>query len=152
MKLGEALILRANCQKRIEQLKERLNRNARIQEGDKPAEAPNDLLKELESTTEELTQLIQRINRTNTVTELEDGLTLSDALAVRDVLILKYGIYNSLVEHASVTKGRYSRSEIKFKSTVNVSDIQKTIDELAKAHRELDTKIQEANWQTELSN
>ncbi len=152
MKLGEALILRANSQKRIEQLRERLKRNAQVQEGEKPAESPKDLLKELESTAKELTQLIQRINKTNTATELEKGLTISDALAVRDVLILRFGIYKSLVEHATVSAGRYSRSEIKSKSTVDVAEIQKKTDELAKAHRELDTKIQQANWGTELLN
>ena len=43
MKLAEALILRADCQKRIAQLKSRLLTNAKVQEGDKPAEAPQEL-------------------------------------------------------------------------------------------------------------
>jgi hypothetical protein len=46
MKLAEALILRADYQKRIEQLKAILIRNAKIQEGDAPAEKPEELLKE----------------------------------------------------------------------------------------------------------
>ena len=37
MKLAEALILRADCQKRIAQLKSRLLVNAKVQEGDAPA-------------------------------------------------------------------------------------------------------------------
>ena len=36
MKLAEALILRADCQKRIAQLKGRLLVNAKVQEGDAP--------------------------------------------------------------------------------------------------------------------
>ncbi len=40
LKMAEALILRADAQKRFEQLKQRLQQNARIQEGDTPAEAP----------------------------------------------------------------------------------------------------------------
>ena len=36
MKIAEALALRADLQKRLEQLKQRLVKNARIQEGDKP--------------------------------------------------------------------------------------------------------------------
>ena len=43
-----------------------------------------------------------------------------------------------------------SRSEIKFQSTVDVAEIQKQADDLAVAHRELDTRIQEANWHLEL--
>ena len=40
MKLAEALILRADCQRHIEQLKQRLLRNVKVQEGDKPSEDP----------------------------------------------------------------------------------------------------------------
>jgi hypothetical protein len=65
MKLAEALILRPDYQRRIEQLKRRLLRNAKVQEGDKPAENPKELAQELEQVSEELQQLIQRINKTN---------------------------------------------------------------------------------------
>lgn len=150
MKLAEALILRADYQKRIEQLKQRILRNARVQEGDKPAEDPRELTEELEQVSKKLQQLIQRINRTNSAIELEPGATLSDALAVRDVLRLKHGIYRDLAQAATVTQDRYSRSEVKFQSTVNVTEIQEQADQLAKEHRELDAKIQEANWRTEL--
>ena len=40
MKLAEALSLRADLQKRISQLEVRLKNNARIQEGEEPAEDP----------------------------------------------------------------------------------------------------------------
>jgi hypothetical protein len=41
MKLAEALLRRADCQKCLEQLKARLLRNAKVQEGDDPAEDPS---------------------------------------------------------------------------------------------------------------
>ena len=47
MKVAEALALRADLQKRLEQLKQRLVKNARIQEGDKPEEDPVELQAEL---------------------------------------------------------------------------------------------------------
>ncbi len=47
MKLAEVLILRADCQKRIAQLKSRLLVNAKVQEGDAPAETPQELIAEL---------------------------------------------------------------------------------------------------------
>jgi len=150
MKLAEALILRADYQKRLEQLKQRLLRNAKVQEGDKPAESPNDLIQEMEQLAEGLTQLIQRINKTNSVSRIDEQLTLSDGLAMRDVLKLKHGIYRELAEAASVTQARFSRSEVKFKSAVNVAEIQAQADQLAKAYRDLDTKIQEINWLVEL--
>ena len=65
MKLAEALILRADCQKRIAQLKSRLLTNAKVQEGDKPAETPQELIAELGRVSNELLDLIKRINRTN---------------------------------------------------------------------------------------
>ena len=40
MKIREALALRADLQRRLEQLKQRLIKNARIQEGDAPEEDP----------------------------------------------------------------------------------------------------------------
>ena len=36
MKLAEALIQRADCQKRIAQLRQRLTRSAKVQEGEQP--------------------------------------------------------------------------------------------------------------------
>jgi len=67
MKIAEALALRADTQKRLEQLKQRLVKNARIQEGDRPEEDPVELQSEFERLAQELTLLIQRINRTNAV-------------------------------------------------------------------------------------
>ena len=43
-----------------------------------------------------------------------------------------------------------TRTEIKIVSTVPVTEIQKTVDDLAKELRTVDEKIQELNWTTEL--
>jgi Family of unknown function (DUF6847) len=150
MKLAEALILRADLQKRVEQLRTRLTLSAKIQEGEAPPENPNELIAELERLTNELLDLVKRINRTNVLTPFEGGQTLADALATRDVLMLKRGVYSSLADAASVSFSRYSRSEIKYFSTVNVAEIQKRVEDLSRQHRELDAKIQAANWNTDL--
>ena len=63
---------------------------------------------------------------------------------------LRHGIYRELAQAAIITQDRYSKSEVKFKSTINVAEIQKQADQLSKEHRELDAKIQGANWLTEL--
>ncbi|MEM7134168.1 MAG: DIP1984 family protein [Chloroflexota bacterium] len=150
MKLAEALILRADAQKRIEQLRQRLNSNAQIQEGDTPAEEPQVLLAEFEQVTDELTRLIQQINVTNVTTMLENGLSLAAALAQRDVIKLKHSVYNSLAQSATTSQIRYSLSEIRLRSTVDVPDIRSQADQLAQEHRELDTQIQATNWLTDL--
>jgi len=44
----------------------------------------------------------------------------------------------------------YSNSEAKSGATALVAQLQKQIDGLAKSFRELDTKLQELNWKTDL--
>jgi ABC-type branched-subunit amino acid transport system ATPase component len=150
MKLAEALILRADYQKRMNELEFRLRRSARVQEGDKPAEDPQVLLAELDHVVDELERLVRGINRTNSASELAEGMTVTDALATRDLLRVRHEIYRDLASTAAGVYSRLTRSEIKFRSTVDVAKVQKRADELAVAHRELDTRIQEANWRLEL--
>ena len=47
MKLAEALQERADLNRRIAQLRSRLESNALVQEGEKPAEDPNELWQEM---------------------------------------------------------------------------------------------------------
>lgn len=149
MKLAEALILRADIQKRIEQLKSRLADNAKVQEGEKPSEEPKALLAELDALTDELERLIVRINLTN-CTAKADGNSLTELIAKRDVLTLKAGALRAFAQTAAQKVEIYSRSEIKILSTVDVAALQKQVDELARQIRQLDTTLQGANWQTDL--
>ncbi|MCM3639009.1 DIP1984 family protein [Sporosarcina luteola] len=150
MKLAEALIARADLQKRNEQLKRRISMNLKIQEGEKPAEDPNEMLAELDSNMKELTSLIQRINRTNCSVQFDEQRTLADALVERDQKWDKRLILAKIAEEGSIRNDRYSRSEIKIMSTIDVSAIQKQVDQLSKEFRELDTKIQGLNWNVDL--
>ena len=86
MKLAKALILRADCQKRILQLETRLVNNAMVQDGETPAEDPSQLRSELEDISEQILLLIKRINKTNSLIQVDEGLTFSDALANRGIL------------------------------------------------------------------
>ncbi|MBW4482120.1 MAG: DIP1984 family protein [Tildeniella torsiva UHER 1998/13D] len=150
MKLAEALNLRADCQKRVEKLRQRLVNSARVQEGDEPPEDPAQLIAELERVASEIESLVKRINRTNSLTPFQNGTTLSDALATRDSLMAKRSVYASLAEAAAVRQDRYSRSEVKYLSTVNIAEIQRTIDGLSQQYRLLDSGIQAANWSIDL--
>lgn len=149
MKLAEALILRADAQKRISELKERLLNNIKVQEGEEVPENPQQLMAELETLSAQLMRLIQQINKTNAATQLENQ-SLADALAERDILQLRRGVYVAIVKEASERYDRYSRSEVKLIRTVSVAELQKLLDSLSQAHRELDSKIQGLNWETEL--
>jgi hypothetical protein len=150
MKLAEALILRSDYQKRIEQLRNRLIQNVIVQEGDLPNEEPKTLMVELTELLEKLKVLIQKINRSKSLTKFDKGQTLADALTSRDLLGQERKIYSDLLEHATMRHDRYSRTEIKNVNTINVKETQKYVDELSQKYRLLDMKIQELNWMTDL--
>lgn len=149
MKLAEALSERADLQKRIAQIHSRLMLNSKVQEGESPAEDPQELFEELDHLEKLLQQRIIQINRTNC--SASDGeKTLMELLAERDCLTQKIKIWREFLSDASYLVQRSAFSEIKIKSTVSVSAFQKQIDVMSKTLRELDTKIQELNWTTEL--
>lgn len=75
---------------------------------------------------------------------------MSDALAKRDILLMRRSVYSSLAEVASAKQDRYSWSEIKYISTVNVSEMRRIVDELSQQYRLLDSSIQATNWNTDL--
>ncbi len=149
MKLAQALILRADTQKRIEQLKVRLLSNAKTQENEKPSEDPKLLLKELDKLTSELFTLICSINLTNSSAKF-DGISLTEMIAKKDALVLKANVLREFATSASQKVDLYSNSEIKILSTVDVAALQKQVDALSKEIRELEMKLQEANWAVEL--
>lgn len=158
MKLAEALSLRSDAQKRLAQLQARAVTSARYQEGEDVPEDANALLGEARALVGEIESLVRRINRTNAATELEPGLTITDAIARRDALAGERAVIVSIADAAAGTGGgargtgfaRQLRSELRFLTDVPIPQLRSDADALAKAYRELDTRLQEANWTTEL--
>jgi Family of unknown function (DUF6847) len=150
MKLAEALAARSDCQNRIEEMKKRLIRSARVQEGDQPAEDTTELLTETDRIFARLLELVSAINRTNSKTVFDNERTISDAIADRDVVGKRRDFLAGIAEAASTRQDRYSKSEVRFIATVSVGKLQTEVDQLAKRYRELDTRLQELNWKTEL--
>ncbi len=150
MKLAEALQERADLNRRIAQLRSRLEMNATVQEGETTAEDPAELMKELNECIEQLETLMVRINLTNCSTRV-DGKSLTELIARRDCLTLKISAYRSLLDQASSITQRVTMSEIKILRAVDVKALQKQTDALSKELRQTDNTIQLANWQTELN-
>ncbi len=150
MKLAEALVQRADVQKRIAQLGPRLQQSSMVQEGEQPPEDPQELLKELDQLLNQLQGLITRINKTNLRTNMPDGSSLTDALALRDVLSTRQSMLSDLANTAANRVDRYGRSEIRKLPTVDVAALRRTADEVARQRRELDTTLQGLNWTTDL--
>ena len=151
MKLAEALALRADLQKRIAQLKGRIENASRIQEGDTPVENPEKMLEELDDNLLRLEKLIIHINETNQKTVLSDGRTLTAKIARRDILKMKITALNSIYKHLTEQRDRYTRQEIKYQNVLNAAEVHKSIDRLSMRLRETDVEIQSANWTVELS-
>jgi len=152
VKLAEALALRGDATKRLEQLRTRAQANARFQEGERPAENVEDLLGEADQLLNELGDLIRRINRTNAVTPVDEQLTLADAIARRDVLRLRESLYTGVADAASgLNQVRRTRSELRHLPAVPVSDLRVIADKIAREHRELDIRIQRVNWEADLA-
>ena len=149
MKLAEALRERKELTSTIEVLRTRLLQNATIQEGTKPTEDPIEIMQSLNSAVSRSIELICRINRTNSASIL-NGRPLGDWVVERDQLMKKASVYREFANKAVSVVDRYSRSEILIIPTVNVKEYQKKADELAKEVRELDNKIQQANWNIDL--
>ncbi len=150
MKLGEALKLRSDNLRRIEELRQRAATNAQIQEGTQPADDANVLVAEIERLMVDTTSLIQRINRTNVATRIAGGTLLADAIVQRDSLIGLRNQLHSIARAASEPQQRYLRSEIRVVRTVDTATLLKRADDLSKQHRVLDAAIQEVNWGVEL--
>jgi hypothetical protein len=152
MKLAEALALRADAARRTEQLRARIAASARYQEGETPAEDAVALLADAAEALTELEALIRRINRTNAATRI-DGGTLTDALARRDVLRLRHTLITSAADAAAGKDHRtfrQLRSELKMIPALPVAELRGQADDLARELREVDTLIQQTNWEAEL--
>ena len=149
MKLAEALQERADLNRRIEQLRYRLNNYVLVQEGEKPLEDPAALLEELESSFTRLEWLIARINLTNCAVKVE-GRSLTELIARRDVLSLRAEAYRRLVEEASQNTHRATRTEIKILSAVDVPALQRQADDASRELRLLDNTLQATNWTADL--
>ena len=149
MKLAEALQERADLNKRIDELRRRLNNCILVQDGEEPVEDPLQLLKVLDEAIEFLEKRMAQINRTNCHTKIK-GMTLTQIIAKKDALLLKLSAYRDLVYSAGQNTERARGTEIKIKAALSVKDMQHRVDDMAKEARELDNKLQETNWKTDL--
>lgn len=148
MKLAEALSIRADLQRRINQLRTRLKDSSKVQEGDLPAEQLTDLFQELDACLVQWEDMVFRINQTNIKT-LYEGKSITRMIARKDRLAQRVAINQELLKHVMETE-RYGRNEIRYVRQVDVTALRKETDSFAKELRELDLKLQELNWAVDL--
>ena len=151
MKLAEALSIRKDLQKRIQQLEQRIKSNVKVQEDDEPLEDPNELMKELHSCLIQLEELIGRINLTNINTKNAEGLSITQLIAKKDTLTTRIAILRNIYSEATNIINRYSSSEIRMECVIDVKQLSKQIDDYSGRLRKLDIEIQSLNFLTELA-
>lgn len=150
MKLAEALAIRSDLQKKVASLRQRIGNNAVVQEGNKPHEDPQKLLKDAFASRKELRDLVVKINQANATTTLPDGRTITQAIAEREELSERHAILQTAITHSHKEPDRYARSEIRWIANYDVKKLQKQSEDLAKKIRILNLLIQQTNWETDL--
>ncbi len=150
MKLAEALLIRSDMQKKLAQLKGRINNNVKVQEDNTPSEDPNELIVNASQVITELSTLIERIHRTNAITKTDKAQSMLTLLVERDTLEMRHKLLSAAIEAAHGETDRYSPREIKWKVMVPVAGLQKQADDIAMKLRQINITIQASNWQIDL--
>jgi len=149
MKLAEALQERADLNRRISELTDRISCCVLVQEGEEPPEDPEELFHELDADIAQLGQLVASINRTNSATVV-DGKSLTEIIAEKDALNCQLDSYRSILSTASADVYRARETEIKILKTVDVRSLRRKTDAISKQIRLLDNTLQRANWTYDL--
>ena len=150
MKLGEALLKRDEYIKRQDDIKKRIKSNVVLRDDNENNENPNDLIKEYIEINNELSDLIIKIDNKEHETKLHIGISISDAVRIRDKLYREMEIYKTVLKEFNSKDYRNAKNEVKMKILVNVKDIQAEADKLSKAYSDIDVIIQSANWNVDL--
>jgi len=151
MKLAEALLVRSDTQKKLASLRQRIVNNAVVQEGSDPHEDPVKLTKEAFAVMKQLEALVLQVNAANHANSIDDGQSLAAAIAQRETLAAKHALLMQAIAGSHKEPDRYSMSEIKWISTMDIAALQRDADNLSKQIRELNVKIQARNWEIDIA-
>jgi len=146
LKLAEGLLLRADLVKKIEHLQNRIRPVLIVSDDKLPQEDPDKLLAQLRKAIQDLESIIIRINKTNNETKIEGEGSLMEALAKRDSLKMLSEKLRNIRYAAQVDNS----GDANLKTTIDIKKLQIEMDQTGRAFREIDSKIQEMNWLTEL--
>lgn len=155
MKVSEALAERADVVRRMGEVKSRATRCARYQEGEEPQESALVLLERYLGLAKRLQVLTTQLNVTNLSTVLPNGMTVTAAIARRDVLSVTRKAVTEIADAAGPESDRYGfgrrRSELASKTDLRIPDLRQQADDLAREYQELDNMIQASNFATDLA-
>jgi hypothetical protein len=147
MLLAEALKERADAQRRLADLKQRISDNARVHENERPAEDPQVLLNQAIEVNERIRALDVAVKVTKTATRLPDGTTVTEALVRRQALDGRMRLVTGAADSASDNVARWGREV----ALLDVAALRAEADRLAAQRRALDVEIERVSWTTELT-
>ena len=156
MKLGEALNERARLAKSVAELRDVMGTALVVQEGEDPITNATDTLDATMDTIDEIGVLVARINKTNAATKLENGKTITEALADRDRLSAQVAFVEYAMRTLTGQDDLYGRayrrtaSELRQIRQMDLDTLTRRRDLLAKERRTLDAELQALNWTTDL--
>ena len=150
MKLGEAILKRDEYIKKQDELKKRVKSNVAVKDDNENNENPDELIKKYIEINNELSDLILKIDNKEHETKLHIGISISDAVKIRDKLYREMEIYKTVLKELNSKDYRNAKNEVKMKVLVNVKEIQEEADKLSKAYSDIDVIIQSANWNVDL--
>lgn len=150
MKLAEALVLRADLQKKLENLKKRLANSVLKLDDIQVIEDPAILKLEADETIAILYSLIDRIYRTNQSVILPSGQSMVTVLAKRDELVERRKLLDYIINKSLPDSGLYFNERGKWQPAIDISAYQKQMNDIAMQIRRLNLGIQQTNWQVDL--
>lgn len=132
--------------KKIEHLQYRITPLLIVSDDRLPQEDPVELISQLRKTIGDLELIIIKINKTNNETPVDGEGFLMEALAKRDSLKMLSEKLRNIRYAAQINNS----GDKNLKSTIDIKKLQAEMDQTGRAFREIDNKIQEINWLTEL--
>ncbi len=153
MTLAELLLERGELKKRVSELENRVITNVKFEEGQESYEDPELLLEKLSSTYSKLETLIEKTNRANATSTIDSGETIEQLIIKRQLLESKIASLKNIYEKTMNSRDRFSdyAENVKYELRIDAKSFVKNLNSLCKESRELNLKIQRANWITEVS-
>lgn len=149
--LAEALLRKATLKKELDALEQRMGESARVPHDEEPVDDYIALLDIYHKKESELMELSLRILSTNNSAAFKDGETIAQAIIRRDSLKRTVSMYSKLLSAATGgSRGLFSSRDVKYKRVVDMDKARANMDSAAMQYRDLDVKLQQMNWNTEL--
>ena len=154
MNILEAITLKKDLEKRIENLGSRYVGNLTVLKGGKPHEDPNELLKEMDKSIIQLNDLCYRIDAADLYVKNSTGKTLIELVIERESLYRRLNILRSALNE--VTVGSFSeyayntKKLVEFDIIVSIESITKLVNETEEQFRQVTSEIQKLDVKTEI--